>query len=60
MIEQYSVYVAAILFVAAISFTWKVNQRVDTVANDLSTTREELARLQGMLDVIMSAGDEDS
>lgn len=57
MLEQYSVYIAAFLFIAAISFTWKVNQRIDIVADDLSTTREELARLNGLIEGL-TIGDE--
>lgn len=59
MIEQVSIYVSAVLFVAAIGFTWKVNQRVDNIADDAATTREKLAHLQGMLEG-MTVGDDDN
>ena len=59
MIEQYSVYIAAILFLAAISFTWKVNQRVDNLTDDLTTLREEFARLEGLM-AGMRFGDDDN
>lgn len=57
MLEQYSVYIAAILFVAAISLIWKVNQRVDNLADDLTIIRENLARLEGMMAMV---GDDDT
>lgn len=57
MLEQYSIYIAVFLFVAALSFTWKVNQRVDNLADDLTFLREEFARLEGMMAM---SGDEDN
>ena len=58
MLEQYSIHIAVLLFIAAISLIWKVNHRVDIIADDLSTTREELARLEGLLEGI-TLGDDD-